>query len=403
MAELIKEDQMLLTEAQKPPMLPHQKEGLAEMHDGCIVWGPVGTGKSRVAMAYYFKHHRRKDLYIITTAKKRDSLDWQKEAMRWRVTPDRDTSLGFGVMTVDSWNNMANYADVENAFFIFDEQRLVGKGKWVKTFLKLAKNNRWILLSATPGDTWMDYIPVFVANGFYTNKTEFIREHVVYSSFTKYPKVDRYVNVQKLVRLRSKILVKLPFDSHTIRFPHVEPVGFDADVMRRVTKDRWNPFENKPIKDVAEMFYLARKVVNSDPERLIVLDRVLEERRKLIVFYNFDYELAMLRQMKEVVPFSEWNGHKHEYIPRTDRWIYAVQYTAGSEGWNCIETDSVLFWSLTYSYKQWEQAHGRIDRMDSPYLGLHYHILLSESWIDRAIWNSLSHKRNFQESEKHLE
>jgi hypothetical protein len=403
----------------QPTLASHQKYALGEMHNGSILWGNVGSGKSRVGMAYYVKYESPKDLVVITTAKKRDSLDWETEAKDWNVWP-QPPSLGHGLLTVDSWNNLKKYENESGKFFIFDEQRLVGKGTWVKAFLKIARNNRWIVLSATPGDTWMDYVPVFVANGFFANRSEFMRDHVVLSRFTKYPKVDRYIGVQKLVRLRSKILVKMPFENtirwtnervdfndlvgkvtprHTIRWPHDEQVGFDEKLLQIVTKDRWNPFENKPIENAGEMFYLARKVVNSDPERLIALDRVLEKRRKLITFYSFDYELAMLRQMREVVPFAEWNGHKHEEIPSTDRWIYAVQYTAGAEGWNCILTDTIVYWSLQYSFKLWEQSHGRIDRMDSPYLNLHYHTIRSDSWIDRAIWRALSEKRNFNEKE----
>lgn len=378
-----------------PTLQLHQQDALGNMHNGAILWGPVGSGKSRVALAYYMANENPRDIVVITTAKKRDTLDWVGEAAAWNVGVE--ASAYAGKLTVDSWNNLKKYTQDEDKFFVFDEQRLVGSGAWVKAFLKIAKNNNWIMLTATPGDTWMDYIAVFVANGFYTNKTQFIREHVVFSSFTKYQKVDRYIGVQKLVRLRSEILVKMPFDKHTLRWPHEEIVGFDKKLMDRVVKDRWNPFEEKPITDVAEMYYLARKVVNSDPERLIVLDKLLELRRRLIVFYNFDYELALLRQMKEVVPFSEWNGHRHEEIQPTDRWIYAVQYTAGSEGWNCIETDTTVFWSLTYSFKTFEQSKGRIDRMDSPYLNLHYYVIRSKSWIDEAIWKAITQKRNFQE------
>lgn len=400
-----------------PELRPHQAEALKEVHNGSIVWGVVGSGKTRVAMAYYVKEESPKDIYVITTAKKRDSLDWMGEAAKWNVS--EEASKFHGALTVDSWNNLKKYVGVEGAFFVFDEQRLVGTGEWVKAFRKIAKVNNWIMLSATPGDTWMDYIPVFVANGFYKSRAEFEREHVVFKRFLSYPVVDRYIGVQKLARLRSQILVKMPYEdmtipfpqklsedvllkvteNRTIRWPHEELVGFDEKLMRRVVKDRWNPFEDKPIENVAEMFYLARKVVNSDPERLVVLDRLLEKRRKLIVFYSFDYELAMLRQMGEVAPFAEWNGHKHEDIPQTDRWVYAVQYAAGAEGWNCIETDTTVYWSLQYSYKLWEQSHGRIDRMDSPFLNLHYHTIISESWIDKAIWNALLLKKNFNEKE----
>lgn len=380
-----------------PKLQPHQKEALGKLHNGSILWGGVGSGKTRVGMAYYMRHEAPKDIVVITTAKKRDSLDWEGEAAKWAV--GEESSKIAGKLVVDSWNNLKKYEQDEGKFFIFDEQRLVGAGTWVKAFLRIAKNNTWLMLSATPGDTWLDYIPVFVANGFYKNRTEFKREHVVYNSFSKYPKVDRYLGVQKLVRLRSKILVKMPYDKHTIRWEHDVFVGYDEVAMTRVFHDRWNVFEDKPIKDVAEMFYLMRKVVNSDPERLVVLDDILVRRRKLIVFYNFDYELAMIRKMSEVVPFAEWNGHRHEEIPSTDRWVYAVQYIAGAEAWDCIETDTVVYWSLTYSYKLWEQSRGRIDRMDTPYLNLHYYSIRSKSKIDNAIWKALSEKRNFQDTD----
>ena len=384
---------------------PHQRDALTQLHNGSILWGPVGSGKTRVAMAYYVEEQLKnmdrdepQDLIVITTAKKRDSRDWENEAAKW-VVGKAGNSTFYGRMVVDSWNNLGKYVTCSNAFFVFDEQRLVGSGAWVKAFLKIAKVNNWIMLSATPGDTWMDYIPVFVANGFYKNRTEFKREHVVYNTFTKWPKVERYTGVQKLVRLRSKILVKMPFDSHTIRHQHEIETQCDEKRMFDVRDRRWHVYKDRPIKDVSELFYVMRRVVNSDPSRLTNLIDLQKKHKRAIVFYNFDYELEMIRTMSESVPFAEWNGHKHQEIPDTDHWVYAVQYYSGAEGWNCIETDTVIFWSLTYSYKLWEQAHGRIDRMDSPYLHLHYYVFKSKSAIDNAIWKALNEKRDFQTSD----
>ena len=304
----------------------------------------------------------------------------------------------YGELVVDSWNNLHMYVDLRDAFFIFDEQRLVGSGKWVKSFLKVAKNNDWILLSATPGDSWMDYIPVFIANGFYRNRTQFKREHVIYNAFTKFPKVDRYVDVQRLIRYRNQIIVRMPYEKATVS--HSKPVWaqFDPELMKRVEVDLWHPFKDRPLRDAGEKFYAMRQIVNSDPSRIEILRKILEKHGKLIVFYNFNYELAILRGMKEEVSYAEWNGHKHQELPKGDKWVYAVQYAAGAEGWNCIETDTVVFWSLTYSYKLWHQAHGRIDRMNTPYFDLWYYKMMSKSWIDSAIWHALSEKRSFQES-----
>lgn len=381
---------------QKVPLRPHQQEALNKLKDGCILWGGVGSGKSRVALAYYLRTDPKIDVIVITTAKKRDTLDWEKEAAKFVIGKERDATTA-GILTVDSWNNLHKYEKVENTFFIFDEQRLVGGGRWSKAFIKIARNNRWILLSATPGDTWLDYISVFVANGFYKNRTEFKREHVIYNSYAKFPKVERYVNVQRLVRYRFKILIKMPYEKETVRHEVNVWTEYDDEKMKQVLVRRWNIFDSKPIRDIAEVFYLMRRVTNSDPSRLAKLRQLMQDHPKLIVFYNFNYELEILRELKEEIIFAEWNGHKHEELPQGDKWVYVVQYIAGSEGWNCVTTDSMVFWSLTYSYKMWEQAHGRIDRLNTKFTNLNYFYLRSKAPIDLAIWKSLKAKRSFQE------
>jgi hypothetical protein len=381
-------------------LYPHQEEAVSKMHNGCILMGDVGTGKSMAAVAYYCDNESPRDLYIITTAKKRDGLDWIAECAAWGIgTTDRSTL--HGKVTVDSWNNLHKYIGVEDAFFILDEQRLVGSGTWASSFLKIAKKNRWILLSATPGDTWLDYIPVFVANGFYKNRTEFKREHVVYSPYSKFAKVDRYIGTKKLIALQQEVLVEMPYERHTEREVHYVDVEFDCELFDKVWKKRWNPFEGRPLKDVAEMYRCARRVVNSDPVRVERCRELLQTHPRLIIFYNFDYELELLRELHDQTVVAEWNGHKHEPVPDADSWVYLVQYVAGSEGWNCITTDAMVLFSLTYSYKNWHQAFGRIDRLNTPYLSLHYYVLASSSLIDKMILWSLKKKKNFHEK-KHF-
>lgn len=378
-------------------LAPHQAKAVKELHDGAVLCGSVGVGKSRAAIAYYYNKGKSRRLYVITTAKKRDSLDWEAEAAGFGIGRELEATTR-GTITVDSWNNLEKYREVSDAFFIFDEQRLVGSGAWVKAFLKIAKNNRWILLSATPGDTWLDYIPVMVANGFYKNQTEFKREHVVYNHYARFPKVDHYIGVGRLVRNRNAILVEMPYDRHTTRITKIVHVDHDIEMFEKVVKKRWNPFESRPIRDVGELFQVMRKTVNSDVSRLSAVRELLWEHSRIIVFYNFDYELEMLRVLETSVVVAEWNGHKHEKIPDTEAWIYLVQYAAGSEGWNCVATDTVVFYSLTYSYKQFEQAYGRIDRLNTPFVNLFYYVLKSDSLIDKAVWKSLKSKKSFNQS-----
>ena len=374
------------------PLYDYQQDAVDRLKNGSILCGGVGSGKSRTSLAYYYKVARTKDLYIITTARKRDTKEWEDEIEPFDLKRK---------VTIDSWNNIGKYKDVVGAFFIFDEQRVVGYGAWVKSFLKITRANEWILLSATPGDTWQDYIPVFIANGFYRNKTEFAREHIIYSRFSKYPKIDRYVNEGKLLRLRRQILVTMDFKRKTVSHHEDVYVSYDIPLYKDVTRSRWDPYKNEPIPDASGLCYVWRKIVNTSEARQLALLEIFEKHPKLIVFYNFNYELDILKEMFGAyagVQVAEWNGHKHEPIPAGPSWVYLVQYTAGAEGWNCITTDTIVFYSQNYSYKIRQQAAGRIDRLNTPYTDLYYYHLKSRSGIDLAISKALKEKKKFNES-----
>lgn len=382
----------------RPTLKPHQIKALKELDNGKILAGGVGSGKSFVAIEYYVQKESPRPVYVITTAKKRNDLEWEESFVRYGIGKAEDATT-HGVLTVDSWNNIGRYEDVEGAFFILDESRIVGSGAWVKTFLKIARNNRWILLSATPGDVWTDYIPVFIANGYYRNRTEFLREHAIFSRFSKFPKIDRFVETQRLERYRRSLLVSMPYQRHTKRHIRTEIVDFNKEKFNTVYTERWNPWTEEPIADAGELFRCMRRVVNEDPSRLGVTLKWMEEFPKLIIFYNFNYELDMLRSLRNTTDYTiaEYNGQKHDPIPETDKWVYLVQYTAGAEGWNCVETNGMLFYSLTYSYKQFEQAQGRIDRLNTPYIDLDYGVMRSKSLIDGSIWQAVQDKKMFNE------
>lgn len=378
-------------------LMDHQLEAVEQLTHGKILYGGVGSGKSLTALKYYMEKESPALVFVITTAKKRDSLDWMGEAAQLGLGMDEESSVG-GVLTIDSWNNIHRYTDVEDGFFIFDEQRLVGTGAWVKSFLKIAKKNRWILLTATPGDTWLDYAPVFIANGLYKNMTEFKREHVVYAPYVRFPKVLRYTSTAVLEKYRNMLLVEMPFIRHTHRNYVWIEVEYDQKAYQRALKERWNPFENRPIVDVAELFRVLRRIVGGGQKCVLSTREILRERKKAIIFYNFNYELELLRGLSDEFEVAEMNGFRKDEIPKSDSWAYLVQYAAGAEAWNCIETDTVIFYSLTYSYKNFMQAQGRIDRLDTPYTELYYYILKSNSMVDNAVTRALAEKRMFNES-----
>lgn len=393
----------LLTEA--------QWQAVKHLRNGCILCGGVGTGKSRTALAYYYQQNggdihsktfkrmtNPKDLYIITTAKKRDSCDWEAEMPPFEIFPG--SRIYKNKVVVDSWNNIQKYVGVTDSFFIFDEQRVVGKGAWVKSFLKITKHNEWILLSATPGDTWMDYVPVFLANGFYRNRTEFNQMHVIFNPRVKFPKVEGYHNEGRLIHLRNMLLVDIPAEKKTVRHHEYIYTDYDRVLYKKLIKDRWDIWKDQPMKNASDLCLCLRKLVNSDESRQEELLALLDSHPRAIIFYNYDYELDILKHLRyvEETVIAEWNGHKHQEIPEGKRWVYLVQYTAGAEGWNCIATDTVIFYSQTYSYKVLSQACGRIDRMNTHFKDLYYYHFVSRSGIDISIKRALIEKKTFNEN-----
>lgn len=396
---------------------PHQEEALYKMKNGCILNGGTGSGKSITALAYYFYknggifskgyyipmpddgEYTPPDLYIITTARKRDTREWDGDMINFLLSTDPSINIYSNTVVVDSWNNIHKYTEVKNAFFIFDEQRAVGRGTWAKSFIKIARSNEWVLLTATPGDTWSDYIPVFIANGFFKNRTEFNQKHIVYSAFSSYPKIDRYVDTGRLIRLRDSILVDMDFMRKTVQHHLYISVEYNKDTYKDIQKNRWDYTKDEPIQNASELCYELRKCVNGDLSRIDSIIDILHEHKKAIIFYNFDYERdILLEYLPKLCTVAEWNGHKHQELPDGDNWAYLVQYTAGCEGWNCIKTDTIIFYSQNYSYKTMMQAIGRIDRLNTPFIDLYYYHLKSKAPIDLAIGRALAQKKKFNET-----
>lgn len=371
-------------------LYPHQEEALRKIKSGSILNGGVGSGKTLTSLVYYKRHHSSKRLYVITTAKKRDTGDWEEDAER----------AGVKIEVVDSWNNIKEYVKIENAFFIFDEQRVVGYSTWGKAFITIARKNKWILLTATPGDTWMEYMTVFIANNFYRNKSDFVDQHVEFDPWVKYPKIKNYHNVGKLMRFRQQVLIPMHFERKTTRHRRHIPSTYNEKLYNHILKDRWNVFEDKPIENASEMLQCLRKLVASDDDRIFNAKFYMDIHDKLIIFYNYNYERDILIQIANELgkEYWEWNGHVHDELPNTDTWLYIVQYTAGAEGWNCITTNTILFYSMNYSFKITEQAEGRIDRLNTPYTDLEYYFLTSNSSVEKDIYKAIVTKKRFNES-----
>jgi hypothetical protein len=342
-------------------LMEHQLDAVNNLGNGKVLWGVTGSGKSAVVLEYYMRNEAPRPIIVITTAKKRDSLDWYGEAAKFGVSVEPQFSRA-GAITVDSWNNIKNYRGVVGAFFVFDEQRVVG-------------------------------------HGYYTNITDFKLQHVVYEPFTTFPKVKMYLDESRLEKLRNDVLVEMPYQAYTKRVKNYMPVSYDKDLFDQVWDKRWHVYEDRPLKDAAERWRVGRRVVNSDQSRVEFIWDLIHKgvHDKVIVFYNFDYELEILRGLADMFVVAEWNGHRKNLVPDEGPWIYLVQYNSGAEGWNCTTANAMVFYSMTYSYRTFIQAQGRIDRLDTPFKTLYYYVLVADCITDKAVKRALDQKKNFNE------
>lgn len=369
-------------------LYPYQRKAVDRLHNGSVLCGKVGSGKSLTGLFYYMENHIDKPLYIITVAKKRNDREWHRDF----------EALGIDGV-VDSWNNIEKYTDVKDAFFIFDEQRAIGYGKWGMAFIHIARKNNWIMLTATPGDVWMDWMCIFIANNFYRNKTDFVDQHVEYNPYSKFPQIRRYHKTDKLERFRRYLAVPMQdFRTTNLHRKYIN-ADFDKDLYKTVVKTRFNPYTEEPIMNASEFTQVLRRIINTSERRRIHAKQEIMTRDKVIVFYNYTYELDILKEICQELDraYYQWNGQKHEAIPDAKTWVYLVQYTAGAEGWNCITTDTILFYSLNYSYRIMEQSEGRINRVNTSFENLYYVYLKSPASIDDAIERSIRSKKKFNE------
>ena len=369
-------------------LYPYQRKAVDMLHNGSVLCGKVGSGKSLTGLFYYMENHIDKPLYIITVAKKRNDREWHRDF----------EALGIDGV-VDSWNNIEKYTDVKDAFFIFDEQRAIGYGKWGMAFIHIARKNNWIMLTATPGDVWMDWMCIFIANNFYRNKTDFVDQHVEYNPYSKFPQIRRYHKTDKLERFRKYLAVPMQdFRTTKLHRKYIN-ADFDKDLYKSVVKTRFNPYTEEPIMNASEFTQVLRRIINTSERRRIHAKQEIMTRDKVIVFYNYTYELDILKEICRELDraYYQWNGQKHEAIPDAETWVYLVQYTAGAEGWNCITTDTILFYSLNYSYRIMEQSEGRINRVNTSFENLYYVYLKSPASIDDAIERSIRSKKKFNE------
>ena len=112
--------------------------------------------------------------------------------------------------------------------------------------------------------------------------SQLIRSHVIFNRFVKYPKVEAYIDTWKLTENRQKILVHMHYEKKTKHVIKLMYASYDESLYKFVSEKRWNVYTDKPIKNISELCYVWRKIVNDDKSREDIIGRIIEEKRKVI-------------------------------------------------------------------------------------------------------------------------
>jgi len=123
----------------------------------------------------------------------------------------------------------------------------------------------------------------------------------------------------------------------------------------------------------------------------------------IVVFYNFTKEkedlIKVMKKLKKKI--YEVSGQKSD-IPTKNDWsdiknsVTIVQYQAGSAGIELQYANVVVFYSLTYSYQDYEQALGRCYRNGQDKKVTAYRFMAKDT-IEMAIFGALRNKKDFNE------
>lgn len=128
------------------------------------------------------------------------------------------------------------------------------------------------------------------------------------------------------------------------------------------------------------------------------IDLLNSTNERLIVFYNFNAELAVLTEVVKAAerPLSFVNGHVKDltaYEEQSDS-VTLIQYQAGAMGLNLQKANKVIYFTLTDKSELFEQSKKRIHRIGQN-LPCFYYLLICKNSVEELVLKTLEQRRDF--------
>lgn len=372
----------------------YQEEYFKHVKPNYIYDMDTGTGKTIMGLHHHQTYFKDKPLLIVAPASKINEGGWQ------RTIDEHYPNIEYDTCTYNMLGK--KWSQYKDWFVIFDEcHRLKNScGVWGKAGYNLTKISAgFILLSATAiPNGWEDSINYFKMFGLAKNKTQFIRNEAITTMDYGYMEILGWKNENKLKNMWKSISRHLSKDEATDLPPLVfENVYFKASATyKTIKKDRI--YNDVLYDNQMKLRHGLRLNTNLKNKIEYIKDFVDSTNDNIIIFYNYDEELKLLKENIDKKTYL-CNGSIKDY-PKKSEWdsikntVTLANYKSGSEAVEFTYANIIVYFSPTESYTEYYQSYGRCYRNGQTKKVTAYKFI-TDNTIEADIYKALDSKQDF--------
>ena len=408
--------------------------------DSKALFMQMGTGKTFVSMAFFEKSERAK-LLVVCLATKVD--DWNRD-LTDELGLDEVVSLNKGtkknrelmedaqylvISFESSWRldkELVAWVDDDTYIIVDESHKIKNPSSKVGKFMRKlgAKTDYKTILTGTPqSNGYIDYYNQFHFLGYLDmNQTNFKKRYAItqmmqYGAGPIFQEIIGYRNTEELDEMIHNHSVFYDRKLDDEELPDEIPVYFPSyPKYRKISNDKVYEFKDGTLEiydTLGAGVMLQRQLASGyiskggntevlDKSKLDWMRDFLEGYdERVVVFYNYNAELEQLKQLLERLdrPYSEYNGHRKDLraFQESSEGVVLANYGSASTGINdFVIASTMVMYSLTTSYIDFEQAKKRIDRIGQTKKPLFY-FLIMKGTIDARVYHSLQEGKDFDE------
>ena len=292
---------------------------------------------------------------------------------------------------------------------MLDESSMIKNETAKRTkFILSLKPSHTILLSGTPTDGKYEFLySQLRLLGWKITKTAYYNRYIKTELRSyggpMFRVVTGYKNVSELkaklkeygaVFAKAEEVIKLPEKKFIKEYSTV------SSDYKKFMKDRVIKIDDKELtgdSTLSKRLY-ARMLCSAYSKDKIarLIDLVNSTSDRVIIFYNFNTELEVLRKVLFDRPISIVNGQVKDLkeYENNDNSVTLIQYQAGAMGLNLQKANRIIYFSLPERSELFEQSKARICRIGQE-KQCYYHIMMCHKSVEEKIYECLLMRKDY--------